>query len=107
MSSSNKTKYILRERNSSKNSFVYRNSVNGRKISDKKTLNYIKALVIPPAWENVIIAYPNGNGNSNHNHNHATHSNSIVNGNRQAIGYDSKGRRQAIYSKKSIGKKFW
>jgi DNA topoisomerase-1 len=50
-------------------------------IKDKKILEYIKNLVIPPAYENVEINY-------------------INNPKVLFVGYDNKGRRQQIYSKK-------
>ena len=50
----------------------------GRPIKDEKTLARIKALVIPPAWEEVWIS-------------------PVPNGHIQAIGYDAKGRKQYRY----------
>ncbi|MBV9487114.1 MAG: DNA topoisomerase IB [Frankiaceae bacterium] len=50
----------------------------GKRISDPATLDRIKALVIPPAWEDVWIC-------------------SVPNGHIQAVGTDSAGRRQYLY----------
>lgn len=59
---------------------------NNRKITNQKILDYIKSLKIPPAYNNVHI---NDNPNSK-----------IL-----AYGYDSKGRKQAIYNKEFIEKR--
>jgi DNA topoisomerase-1 len=57
--------------------FVYRDAA-GRKVADRRTLERIKALAIPPAWSEVwICADPNGH--------------------LQAVGQDEKGRRQYSY----------
>lgn len=50
----------------------------GKEITDDATLERIKKLVIPPAWERVWIS-------------------PIPNGHLQAVGYDSKGRKQYRY----------
>jgi DNA topoisomerase I len=60
--------------------FYYRNT-RGDRITDKATLKRIKALAIPPAWEDVWIA-PNPNGHI------------------QATGRDGKGRKQYRYHEK-------
>ncbi len=52
--------------------------VDGKQIRDKEVLDRIKALVIPPAWEDVWIC-PQSNGHI------------------QAMGTDQKGRRQYVY----------
>jgi DNA topoisomerase IB len=53
----------------------------GRRITDQETLDRIRALAIPPAWEDVwICPYPNGH--------------------LQATGTDSAGRRQYLYHDK-------
>ena len=57
--------------------FVYLDE-HGRRIADIETVERIKALVIPPAWEDVwITPYPHGH--------------------LQAIGTDDAGRRQYLY----------
>lgn len=60
--------------------FSYRDS-NDERITDKKTLDRIKALAIPPAWEDVWIC-PTPNGHL------------------QATGRDTKGRKQYRYHPK-------
>ncbi len=60
-----------------KGSFIYIDT-SGNEISDEKTLERIKQLRIPPAWENVWIC-PKANGHL------------------QATGIDSKGRKQYRY----------
>lgn len=55
----------------------------GNKITNKETLDYIKSLKIPPAYENVIIN-PNKNAKL------------------LATGYDVKGKKQYIYNEKWI-----
>jgi DNA topoisomerase IB len=50
----------------------------GKRVTDAETLDRIKALVIPPAWEDVWIC-------------------SLVNGHIQATGTDAAGRRQYLY----------
>lgn len=50
----------------------------GKRITDRETLDRIKALVIPPAWEDVWIC-------------------SVPNGHIQATGTDAAGRRQYLY----------
>jgi DNA topoisomerase IB len=50
----------------------------GKRITDSATLDRIKALVIPPAWEDVWIC-------------------SVPNGHIQAVGTDAAGRRQYLY----------
>lgn len=57
--------------------FFYRD-IHGTRITDAKTLARIKALVIPPAWENVWIC---------------THANGHI----QATGHDGRGRKQYRY----------
>ena len=52
--------------------------VDGTTLRDKKTLQRIRALVIPPAWENVWIC-PSADGHI------------------QAVGWDAKGRKQYRY----------
>ena len=66
---------------SKKHIFFYKN----RKISNKKTLNRIETLKIPPAYRNVIIS---------------NNPNSKI----QAIGTDSKKRKQYLYNKKHTEK---
>lgn len=51
---------------------------NGTRVTDPRTLNRIKGLVIPPAWTDVWIS-PSANGHL------------------QATGRDAKGRKQSIY----------
>ncbi len=51
------------------------------KVKDKELISYFKNLVIPPAWENVLICGKR-------------------NGHIQAVGYDAKGRKQYIYHPK-------
>jgi DNA topoisomerase I len=60
------------------NGFIYK--YNGKTIKDKKQLERIGKLAIPPAWTNVWIC-PNENGHI------------------QAVGYDAKGRKQYRYHK--------
>lgn len=60
--------------------FSYRNT-KGARITDSRTLKRIKALAIPPAWEDVWIC-PNPNGHI------------------QATGRDAKGRKQYRYHEK-------
>jgi DNA topoisomerase I len=57
--------------------FVYHDEA-GKRIADIETLERIKALVIPPAWEDVWIC-PSSNGHL------------------QAVGVDARGRRQYLY----------
>jgi DNA topoisomerase IB len=57
--------------------FSYRDAA-GKPVTDTATLDRIKALVIPPAWEDVWIC-------------------SIPNGHIQATGTDAAGRRQYLY----------
>jgi len=58
-------------------SFSYKDS-NGRPVKDEETINRIKALVIPPAWESVWIS-PSPNSHI------------------QAVGRDARGRKQYRY----------
>lgn len=58
-------------------SFVYKNA-DGTAVKDADTLARVKALVLPPAWENVWIC-------------------SSANGHLQATGRDAKGRKQSRY----------
>ena len=58
-------------------SFVYKDAA-GKAVKDADTLGRIKALVLPPAWENVWIC-------------------SSANGHLQATGRDAKGRKQSRY----------
>jgi DNA topoisomerase IB len=51
---------------------------NGKRVTDPETLDRIKALVIPPAWEDVWVC-------------------SVPNGHIQATGTDAAGRRQYLY----------
>jgi DNA topoisomerase I len=60
-----------------KDSFVYLDQ-KGNVIADEKTLQRIKSLKIPPAWENVWIS-------------------PLIKGHLQATGLDSKGRKQYLY----------
>ncbi len=60
--------------------FYYQNE-NGKRITDKKILQRINDLVIPPAWENVWICKKR-------------------NGHLQATGRDEKGRKQYLYHPK-------
>lgn len=60
-----------------KDGFIYRNS-KGERVTDEKTLNRIKKLVLPPAWQNVWIA-PKANAHL------------------QATGIDQAGRKQYRY----------
>ncbi|RAJ95553.1 DNA topoisomerase-1 [Larkinella arboricola] len=57
--------------------FLYKDQ-NGNEIDDEETLNRIKKLALPPAWENVWIC-------------------SKPNGHLQATGIDTKGRKQYRY----------
>jgi DNA topoisomerase-1 len=57
--------------------FFYRNAA-GERITDKKDLDRIRKIVIPPAWTDVWIC-------------------PFSNGHVQAVGRDTKGRRQARY----------
>jgi len=68
----------------SKHTFNYYDSETNKKITNKKILDYISSLVIPPAWSNVVIAYPNSKNK------------------RLAVGYDDAKRVQSIYSANSI-----
>lgn len=63
-------------------SFIYLGP-KAEKIKDKKTLDRINSLVIPPAWKNVWIS---------------PHSNTHL----QATGFDEKGRKQYLYHPKWI-----
>ncbi len=56
----------------------FRYTYNGKTVTDDKTLARIKALVIPPAWQNVWICR-------------------LENGHMQATGTDLRGRKQYIY----------
>ncbi len=64
-------------RQKNRNVFSYYNT-EGKRITDEKTLERIKQLVIPPAWKDVWICPK-------------------VNGHLQATGIDEKGRKQYIY----------
>lgn len=68
-------KGIIREKN--KDGFTYLDP-KGQPISDEKTLQRIKSLRIPPAWENVWIA-------------------TMPKAHLQVTGLDAKGRKQYIY----------
>lgn len=69
-----------KESNNGKIKYVDKNNKN---VSNNNIINYIKSLVIPPAYKNVVIDIsPNAK---------------IV-----ATGYDDKGRKQYLYSKKHI-----
>src|SRR5690606_25867115 len=57
--------------------FIY-TTTRGKRLTGKRTLQRIEALVIPPAWENVKIC-PRPNGHL------------------QAVGRDAKGRQQYLY----------
>src|SRR3989344_9463907 len=57
--------------------FIYYD-LEGKKITNKKTLNRVKDLSIPPAWKNVWVC-PKENGHL------------------QVTGLDEKGRKQYIY----------
>lgn len=67
------------QRKGKEKSFIYIN--NGKKITSKKTLQRIKGLAIPPAWSEVKIA-------------------AKANAHIQAVGRDSKGRKQYKYHSK-------
>lgn len=73
---------ILTSKQSKKKKFIFYSN-NGKKISDKKTLERIKKLRIPPNYENVKIS---------------NNPNSKI----QAIGTDNKGRKQYIYNRDFI-----
>lgn len=79
--SKTKTKSKTRQ---SKHNFNYYDSETNKKITNKKILDYISSLVIPPAWSNVVIAYPNSKNK------------------RLAVGYDDANRLQSVYSANSI-----
>lgn len=64
------------ERIKDKTGFTYK--LNGKKLQDKATLERIKSLVLPPAWENVWIC-------------------ALANGHLQATGIDIKRRKQYKY----------
>src|SRR4051812_15087545 len=53
-------------------------TADGKRVTDPETLDRIKSLVIPPAWEDVWIC-------------------SVPNGHIQATGTDAAGRRQYLY----------
>jgi DNA topoisomerase I len=72
---SDKMKGISRIR--SKDSFVYLDT-KGEEITDERTLQRIKSLKIPPAWENVWIS-------------------PLAKGHLQVTGIDVKGRKQYLY----------
>lgn len=72
---SDETPGIKRER--AGDSFIYTDP-HGKRVTDAETLQRIKALAIPPAWENVWIC-PNSNGHI------------------QATGRDARGRKQYRY----------
>jgi DNA topoisomerase IB len=58
--------------------FVYLDDVTGQRVADEETLERIRDLAIPPAWEDVWIC-PHRNGHL------------------QAVGTDARGRRQYRY----------
>src|SRR5687767_12128875 len=68
---------INRVKNGKGFEFVYQ----GKRVRDKETIQRIRKLVIPPAWENVWIS-PKENGHI------------------QATGIDVKKRKQYLYHKK-------
>jgi DNA topoisomerase I len=70
-----KGKGITRKR--SKDTFIYLDT-KGEVISDERTLQRIKSLKIPPAWENVWIS-------------------PLAKGHLQVTGIDAKGRKQYLY----------
>jgi DNA topoisomerase I len=72
---SDKRPGITRERTES--GFTYRNP-DGSEVTDEKTLDRIKSLAIPPAWEGVWICR-------------------VPNGHLQAVGRDARGRKQYRY----------
>ncbi len=59
------------------NGFTYLDA-KGEKVTDEKTLERIKKMMIPPAWTNVWIS-------------------PVAKGHLQATGFDAKGRKQYIY----------
>lgn len=61
-----------------KGSRLYYVDVDGKRVRDKKVLDRIAALVLPPAWDDVWIC-------------------ADERGHIQAIGYDQRGRRQYRY----------
>jgi DNA topoisomerase-1 len=65
------------ERRRAGKGFAYRHP-NGERVGDKRTLDRISALVIPPAWTDVWI-------------------NPRANGHLQVTGRDQKGRKQSLY----------
>ena len=65
---------IIRIRNG--NNFIYK--YKNKKIKDKKILERIRSLVLPPAWEDVWICF-------------------LENGHLQATGKDAMGRKQYKY----------
>ena len=71
---------IFRKGNVKKHYYIYRKKL----LKNKKYLDEIKKYRIPPAWKSVIIT---------------------LNKNIIATGYDTKGRKQYIYSQKHIEKK--
>ena len=79
-----KTKTKSKIKSKSKYNFNYYDSETNKKITNKKILDYISSLVIPPAWSNVVIAYPNSKNK------------------RLAVGYDDANRLQSVYSANSI-----
>src|SRR5438552_13937397 len=71
---SDKEEGIVRIKKGSGFSYRFKNAL----LKDKKQLERIKKLVLPPAWENVWICY-------------------YENGHLQATGYDTKNRKQYRY----------
>lgn len=73
---------LKKESNNGKIKYVDKNNKN---INNGNIINYIKSLVIPPAYKNVVI-------------------NTSPNAKIVVTGYDNKGRKQYLYSKKHIEK---
>lgn len=77
----NKSEKVIRIKKGKKKYDYVSQSNKSKKINNKKTLDYIKSLVIPPAYENVIISLNPDDDVA-------------------YIGYDVSGREQRIYTKK-------
>ena len=49
-------RYIIRKKRG--RGHIYYNSETKKEIKNKDVLNYVKSLVIPPAWSDTVIVYP-------------------------------------------------
>jgi len=93
-------RYIIRKKRG--RGHIYYDSETKKEIKNKDVLNYVKSLVIPPAWRDTVIVYPTIKKNNGNKTNNTTNTKYVVNSKRLAVGYDEAGRLQSIYSNKSI-----